>query len=41
LEIALNNKVHLNTVIAYRKRYLESVGKVEWIPKFKEIEGKV
>lgn len=41
LEIALNNKVHVNTVLAYRKRYLESIGKEEWIPKFKENEGKV
>lgn len=41
LELALNYKVHLNTVVAYRRRYLESVGKEEWIPKFKEVDGKV
>ena len=41
LELAVNYKAHLNTVVWYRKRYLESVGKEEWIPKFKEYEGKV
>lgn len=27
LELAQNYKVHLDTVVAYRKRYLERIGK--------------
>jgi len=34
LELAVNNKTHIETVLAYRKRYLERVGKEETNKKF-------
>ena len=37
LEIALTNKVHIDTVLGYRKKYLESVGLEEVNSKFLEL----
>ena len=36
LDIALNNKTHVDTVIAYRARFLEQYSKEEEIDKFKQ-----
>lgn len=36
LDIALNNKTHVDTVIAYRDRFLKQYGKEEDIEKFKQ-----
>jgi len=36
LEIAVTNKKHVDTVIGYRKRYLESVSREEDVEKFKQ-----
>jgi len=36
LEIAVNNKTHVDTVIAYRKRFLEQYGKEETHERFKQ-----
>jgi intraflagellar transport protein 80 len=36
LEIAVNNKTHVDTVIAYRKRFLEQYGKEETNERFKQ-----
>ena len=36
LEIAVQNKTHVDTVIAYRKRYLEMVHREETNEKFKQ-----
>jgi intraflagellar transport protein 80 len=36
LDIAVSNKKHVDTVIAYRKRYLESVSREENIAKFQQ-----
>lgn len=36
LEIALSNKKHIDTVIGYRKRYLEASGREESLEKFKQ-----
>jgi intraflagellar transport protein 80 len=36
LEIAVNNKTHVDTVIAYRKRFLEQYGKEETNDRFKQ-----
>ena len=36
LDIAINNKTHVDTVIAYRNRFLQQYGKEEDIEKFKE-----
>lgn len=41
LEIAVKNKTHVDTVLAYRKRYLETQGKEETNTKFAQLEGKV
>jgi len=38
LEIATNQKVHLDTVLAYRKRYLERIGKEETNKKFAKLQ---
>lgn len=35
LEIAINNKTHVDTVIAYRQRFLEQYQKEETLDKFK------
>jgi hypothetical protein len=35
--LAKNYKVHLDTVVAYRKRYLERIGKEETNKKFLNI----
>jgi intraflagellar transport protein 80 len=35
LDIALNNKTHVDTVIAYRARFLQQYSKEEDIDKFK------
>ena len=37
LEIAVNQKTHVDTVIAYRKRFLEQYNKEETIPAFIEL----
>ena len=34
LELALNFKLHIDTVLGYRKKYLESIGKEESNKKF-------
>lgn len=36
IDIAINNKTHVDTVIAYRKRFLAQYGKEEDIEKFKQ-----
>jgi len=36
LDIAINNKTHVDTVIAYRKRFLEQYGKEEDNERFKQ-----
>ena len=36
LEIAINNKTHVDTVIAYRQRFLEQYQKEETLDKFKQ-----
>jgi len=36
LDIAINNKTHVDTVIAYRARFLEQYQKEETIEKFKQ-----
>jgi intraflagellar transport protein 80 len=36
LDIALNNKKHIDTVLGYRKKYLEKHGKEENLDKFKK-----
>ena len=36
LDIALNNKTHVDTVIAYRARFLQQYSKEEDIDKFKQ-----
>jgi intraflagellar transport protein 80 len=41
LEIAVNNKTHVDTVIAYRQKYLESRGKSEEDPRFLQYAEKV
>ena len=41
LEIAINQKTHVDTVIAYRKRFLEQYNKEENIPRFKELYGEI
>lgn len=35
LDLAINYKVHLDTVLAYRQRYLQRIQKEEWMEKFK------
>ena len=35
LDIAINNKTHVDTVIAYRNKFLEQYGKEETFEKFK------
>lgn len=37
LDIAINNKTHVDTVIAYRQRFLTQYTKEEDIEKFKSI----
>jgi len=41
LELALMNKTHIDTVIAYRSRYLQQLGAVEDIDKFKQFADKI
>jgi len=41
LEIAVHNKTHVDTVLAYRKRYLEKQGKKETNEKFLQLADKV
>lgn len=41
LEIAVNNKTHVDTVIAYRKRFLEQYGKDETNERFKQYSGNI
>lgn len=41
LELAQNYKVHLDTVVAYRKRYLERIGKEETNKKFLKVNAEV
>ncbi len=36
LDIAVNNKTHVDTVIAYRQRFLQQYSKEEDIDKFKQ-----
>jgi intraflagellar transport protein 80 len=36
LDIAINNKTHVDTVIAYRARFLEQYTKEETFEKFKQ-----
>lgn len=39
LELAESHKVHINTVLAFRRRYLESVGRSETSPNFMQYES--
>ena len=41
LELATNYKVHLDTVVAYRKRYLERIGKEETNKKFLKVNSEI
>jgi len=41
LEIAVKNKTHVDTVLAYRQRYLETQGKTETNEKFLQLASKV
>ena len=41
LELAMQNKTHVDTVIAYRTRYMENLGKEEKEKKFLELRGKI
>lgn len=41
LEIAVKNKTHVDTVLAYRQRYLETQGKTETNDKFLQLSSKV
>jgi intraflagellar transport protein 80 len=36
LEIAINNKTHVDTVIAYRQRFLQMYGREETNEKFRQ-----
>ena len=36
LEVAVKNRAHVDTVLAYRQKYLEAFGKKESLPDFKE-----
>jgi len=39
LDLALKHKVHLDTVMAYRQRFLDEFGKQETLPKFVAQQG--
>lgn len=41
LDIAVNNKTHIDTVIAYRKRFLEQYSKEETNEKFKQYSSQI
>lgn len=41
LDLALNKKVHVDTVCAYRQKYLQSFGKEETNPQFIEESSKI
>ena len=41
LEIAVKNKTHIETVLAYRQRHLEEFGKTENLSKFQQMAGTV
>ena len=41
LDIAINNKTHVDTVIAYRARFLQQYGKEEEIDKFKKYSADI
>ena len=41
LELAMQNKTHVDTVVAYRTRYMENLGKEEKEKKFLELRGKI
>ena len=41
LEIAITQKTHVDTVIGYRKRFLEQYHKEETIPRFKELGAEI
>ena len=41
LEIAINQKTHVDTVIAYRQRFLQQYNKTETIPRFKELQAEI
>ena len=41
LEIAITQKTHVDTVIAYRRRFLEQYQKQETIPRFKELSSEI
>lgn len=41
LEIAVQNKTHVDTVIAYRKRFLEQYSKEETNEKLKQYGGEI
>jgi intraflagellar transport protein 80 len=41
LDLAINYKVHIDTVLGYRKRYLERIGKEENNKRFLKYNGEV
>ena len=41
LDIAVNNKTHVDTVVAYRSRFLEQYKKEEDLDKFKTISASI
>ena len=41
LEIAITQKTHVDTVIAYRRRFLEQYQKQETIPRYKELGAEI
>ena len=41
LELAMQHKTHVDTVVAYRIRYMENLGKEEKEKKFLELRGKM
>lgn len=41
LELAMQHKTHVDTVVAYRIRYMENLGKEEKEKKFLELRGKI
>ena len=41
LQLALKHKTHVDTVLAFREKYLSEVGSKETLAKFVECQGKV
>lgn len=41
LDLALQTKTHVATVVGYRQRYLQKIKKEEWLTKFQKISSEV